>query len=262
MLIAGLLSSTRICLLVWLSLLSLEVHGNVLGFTNVDVLYQSANYTGVRGVFQLMQGKSKINNGLFNFLYFATDETKGVIGLISYANSSKYQVQFSIWNAVGAEPNRQDKFVCNAFGDDANDQGYQCYKENFHLTQNGKYHLDVELENSNFVGYLSYRHYENKRRSTNRTRIGTIKWSGDLHNIVPLAYRTQNYVDRQSCLLANELVAVNWAPIQYKGIMAEDTRFDDNPQLVYSNCTSQNIVIAVSARRDIVVYFSRPTRHL
>ncbi|KAH8276688.1 hypothetical protein KR018_004702 [Drosophila ironensis] len=231
---------------------------DVLGNARTIINYQSKGFMGMRAIFQWMTSPNPRNDGVYNFLQFYTDESSGYIGLQNYDKSSKYTVLFSVWDASGALPG--DTFECSTFGGEG--IGYKCFNDTFPLISNAIYYLDVEIDGSNFLGYISDPQEDLKHVTSYdlpRHLIGNITTPHEtLNNLIPFGYYNENYRDKDTCREAFELVTVNQAPHQYTPYGHASTSFE-KAYLYSSQCEVQNILVALTEDKKSTIYFTRPT---
>ncbi|KAH8341458.1 hypothetical protein KR059_007875 [Drosophila kikkawai] len=230
---------------------------DILGNARTIIQYQDTGFIGIRSIFQWMTSPNPRNDGVYNFMQFYTSESSGYIGLQNWDKSSKFTVLFSIWDATSAKPGAN--FDCSTFGGEG--IGYKCFNYTFPLISNAIYYLDVEIDGSDFRGYISEPQEDlDSVTSDQVTRhlIGQITTPHNNTNLIPFGYYNENYRDKDTCLEAFELVTVNQAPHQYTKYGHASTSFTE-AYLYNSVCESQNILVAITADKQSTIYFTRPT---
>ncbi|KAH8413222.1 hypothetical protein KR009_008932 [Drosophila setifemur] len=231
---------------------------DVLGNARAIIQYRDEGFSGVRSVFQWMTSANPRNDGVYNFLQFFTTESSGYMGLQNYDKSSKYVVLFSVWDASDAVSG--NGFACSTFGGEG--IGYKCFNYDYPLISNAIYYLDVEIEGSNFLGYISDPQEDLEsmsRPDLPRHLIGNITTPhASLSNLIPFGYYNENFKDKDTCKEAFELVTVNQAPYQYTDNGYSTTHFTD-AYLYNSECEVENILVALTKDKKSTIYFTRPT---
>ncbi|XP_030384540.1 uncharacterized protein LOC115631838 [Scaptodrosophila lebanonensis] len=233
---------------------------SVLGHAEAIVSHFRDGYDGFRGYFQLLIGPEYKNEKIFNLLYFRTDEVFGYVGLLNYNNSRVFDAHFSVWNVNSATPGKG--FGCVEFNNGDADRGYKCVKESFPLIRNHIYFVDVEITESSIRAYITSGFESLESRESfhiQRRLIGSMSYCKGMQNLRPLGYYVHNIRDRDSCDVANSLVAVNFAPMQFvQNDFVKHTTLG-NAHVFNSKCKDPFVLIAVAEDKKSVIYFTRPS---